>query len=330
MGRRPVLLLSLFGLGVDYIFMYFAPDLFWLVIGRCISGMFGASFTTASAYIADISTKENKTKNFGLVGAAFGLGFLIGPAIGGLLGDIDIRSPFLFAGGLSLLNLIYGFFVLNESLPVSKRRPFSLKRSNPIGAILQMKKYKELAGLFVVVFLYYLSAMAIQSSWVYYTAEKFEWSHFDVGISLAVVGTCIAIVQGTLTGKFAKAFGEVKTAYIGLSVFFFALIAIAFSTQGWMLFALMIPYAFTGLAGPAVKGIMSNNTSDSEQGELQGSITSVISLSEIFGPPMMMWLFAKTTIGISEGSKFYGSPFLLSAFFVVIAAVVLYFSTKKR
>ena len=142
-GRRPVLLLSLFGLGIDYIFMYFAPTLLWLVIGRCISGMFGASFTTASAYIADVSTKENKTKNFGMVGAGFGIGFVIGPAIGGFLGDLDIRSPFLFAAGLSLLNFLYGFFVLKESLPIEKRRKFDLKRSNPIGAILQMKKYMD-------------------------------------------------------------------------------------------------------------------------------------------------------------------------------------------
>ena len=155
-GRRPILLMSLFGLGIDYVFMYFAPNLAWLVVGRCLSGMFGASFTTASAYIADISTQENKTKNFGMVGAAFGIGFIIGPAIGGLLGNFDIRAPFLFAAGLSLLNLIYGTVVLKESLPIENRREFSWKQANPIGAFFDLKKYKSFALVFIVLFLLYM------------------------------------------------------------------------------------------------------------------------------------------------------------------------------
>lgn len=329
-GRRPILLMSLFGLGIDYIFMYFAPSLFWLVLGRCVSGMFGASFTTASAYIADISTKENKTRNFGMVGAGFGIGFVLGPAIGGFLADLDIRSPFLFAAGLSLLNLLYGYIVLKESLPVEKRRPFNLKRSNPIGAVKQMAKYKTMAGLFVVIFLYYMAAMAIQSSWVYFTEEKFNWTKTDVGISLAVVGICIAIVQGGLTGRIAKAFGDIRTGMLGLTIYIFALLGIAFATQGWMLYALMIPYAFTGLAGPAIKGIMSNNTAEDEQGELQGSITSIISFAEIIGPPIMMWLFATTTVGLAEEDKVYGSPYLLAAVYVVIAITLFAFATRKK
>jgi DHA1 family tetracycline resistance protein-like MFS transporter len=329
-GRRPILLLSLFGLGIDYIFMYFAPDLFWLVLGRCVSGMFGASFTTASAYIADISTPENKTKNFGMVGAAFGIGFVLGPAIGGFLGDLDLRSPFLFAAGLSLLNVVYGYFVLKESLPIEKRRKFDFKRSNPIGAVLQMRKYKSLSGLFVVLFLYYMAAMAIQSSWVYFTEEKFAWSKTDVGISLAIVGICIALVQGGLTGKFSKKFGDVRTGMVGLTIYFVSLMGIALATEGWMLYALMIPYAFTGLAGPAVKAIMSNNTSENEQGELQGSITSIIALAEIIGPPIMMGLFAITTVGLPDSQKVHGSPYLLGAVFVVIAGIIFAFSTRRK
>lgn len=329
-GRRPVLLMSLFGLGIDYIFMYFAPTLFWLVLGRCISGMFGASFTTASAYIADVSTKENKTKNFGMVGAGFGIGFVIGPAIGGFLGDLDIRSPFLFAAGLSLLNVLYGFFVLKESLPFEKRRKFDFKRSNPIGAIIQMKKYKSLSGLFIVMFLYYMAAMAIQSSWVYFTEEKFAWSKLDVGISLAVVGICIAIVQGGLTGKISAKFGDIRTALIGLTIYIMALLGIAFAPEGWMLYALMVPYAFTGLAGPAIKAIMSNNTAEDEQGELQGSITSIISLAEIVGPPIMMWLFTLTTVGLAQEDKVHGSPFILASVFVLSALTIFVFATKKR
>lgn len=329
-GRRPVLLLSLFGLGIDYVFMYFAPSLVWLIIGRCISGMFGASFTAASAYIADVSTKENKTKNFGMVGAAFGVGFVFGTVIGGLIGGFNPRAPFLVAAGLSLVNLAYGFFVLKESLPLDKRRAFSLKRSNPIGAIKQMKKYKSLAGLFVVIFLYYLAAMAIHTSWVYYTSEKFSWSTAEIGVSLAIVGIFIAIVQGGLTGRFSKAFGDTRTAFIGMFIYMASLLGIAFAAEGWMLYALMIPYAFTGLASPAIKAIMSNNTVENEQGELQGSITSVISIAEIIGPLMMMWLFAQTTIGLQEDDKFYGSPFILATVFVFIGTLVFAYSTKKR
>ncbi len=329
-GRKPVLLLSLFGLAVDYVFMYYAPSLIWLVVGRCISGAFGASFTTAAAYIADVSSPENKTKNFGYIGAAFGIGFVLGPAIGGFLADYDLRSPFMFAAILSGLNMLYGLFVLKESLPVEKRRKFNLLRSNPIGAVFQMRKYKNLAGLFAVFFLYYFAAMAIQTGWVYYTEGKFLWSKTDVGLSLAVVGICIAIVQGGLTGRIAKTFGNIRTGMLGLLLFFLSDLAIAFASEGWMLYVLMIPYAFTGLAGPAVRSIMSNNTADDEQGELQGSLTSIMSLAEIIGPPVMMWVFGMTTIGLAEHERFYGSPFLLGSLVVLIALVIFAFSTRKK
>ena len=193
-----------------------------------------------------------------------------------------------------------------------------------------MRKYKNLAGMFVVNFLYYLAGTTIHVSWVYYTGEKFAWSLSEVGISLAIVGVCIALVQGGLTGKFAKAYGDVKTAFIGLIIFVFALVGIAFSTEGWMLYALMIPYAFTGLASPAIKAIMSNNTIEEEQGELQGSITSIISLAEIIGPLVMMWLFAATTVVMAESSKFYGSPYLLASAFVILGTIVFAMVTRKR
>lgn len=329
-GRRPVLLLSLFGLGVDYIFMYFAPTLLWLVIGRCIAGVFGASFTTASAYIADISTPENKAKNFGMVGAAFGIGFIIGPAIGGFLGDQGLRAPFLLAAGLSLLNMIYGFFVLKESLPVEKRRAFSLKRSNPVGAIIQMINYKSIGLLFLVIFLYYSAGTAIQTTWVYLTEEKFNWSKSDIGISLAVVGICIAIVQGGLAGVFSKKFGNVKTAYFGLIVFFISLIGIGFASQGWMLYALMLPYAFTGLAGPTIQAIMSNSTSDTEQGELQGSITSIVSISEVIGTFFMPILLALTTTGVVFEDRIYGSPYFAASILVLVATFLFWRAMRTK
>ena len=329
-GRRPVLLMSLFGLAIDYMIMFYAPSLIWLVIGRCISGMFGASYSTATAYIADISTKETRTKNFGMVGAAFGVGFIIGPAIGGVLGDVGIRVPFLFAAGLSFLNFLYGLFVLKETLAVENRRPFSFKRSNPIGSFIQIVKYKELANMFVVIFMYYLAGTAIQNTWVYLTKERFAWDELDVGISLAVVGVCVAIVQGGLTGIFSKKWGDVKTAYMGLVMFVLATTGIGLANSGWMLYALMLPYAFTGLAGPTIQAIMSKNTSASEQGELQGSITSIISLAEIIGPVFMMALMSWTTVGIPEVERIYGSPYFAAAIFVMVAFYFFYRAVKNR
>jgi len=329
-GRRPVLLFSLFGLGIDYVFMFFAPTLFWLILGRCIAGAFGASFTTASAYIADISTNENRTRNFGMIGAAFGAGFTFGPAIGGFLSEYGLRVPFLAAAILSLVNLTYGYFVLKESLDVSKRRPFSLKRSNPIGSVVQALRYKRVGLLFVVFFLYYMAAMAIQSSWNYFTQEKFDWTPKDVGLSLTLVGLFIIIVQGGLAGRVSKLIGDRKMVIVGLSIFVITLLGISFAGSGWMLYALMIPYAFTGLAGPAIKSMMASKTRESEQGELQGILTSLVSMAEIIGPVMMMGLFTLTTVNLPEETKFYGSPYLLGAFFIVIALAVFFFATKKR
>lgn len=329
-GRKPVLLLSLFGLGIDYVFMYFAPSLFWLILGRSIAGMFGASYTTASAYIADISSPEDRTKNFGFIGAAFGIGFVIGPAIGGLVSTFGIRLPFLVAAVLSLLNLVYGLIVLNESLPVEHRRPFSFLRSNPVGAVIQIFKYKRLGLLFAVIFFYYLASMAIQSSWNYLTEGKFGWDTTDVGISLTVVGICIAIVQGGLIGRISKTFGDHRTAFLGFTMFFLSLIGIALATHGWMLYALMVPYAFSGLAGPAVKAIMSNHTKDDEQGELQGTLTSLMSIAEIIGPIIMMSVFTLTTVGFSEEDKVFGSPYLLASVFVVLAMLLFAISTRDN
>ena len=321
-GRRPILLMSLFGLGIDYIFMYFAPSIAWLVVGRCLSGMFGASFTTASAYIADISTPENKAKNFGIVGAAFGIGFIIGPAIGGLIGNMDVRAPFLFAAGLSLLNLVYGTIVLKESLSVEYRRAFSWKSSNPVGAFFQLKKYKGFALIFVVLFLVFFGAMSVHSTWNYYTIGKFDWSIKDVGISLTVVGVCIAIVQGGLAGIISKKFGEEKTAIFSMVITFIVMNAIGLSTSGWMIYVLMMPYAFSGLIDPAIRAIMSNKVSESEQGELQGLITSVLSIAEIIGPPIMMAIFYYFTAKENFSTPIYGMPFFIGSFAVLLGLIL--------
>lgn len=328
-GRRPVLLFSLFGLGLDYLIMFFAPNLIWLVIGRCVSGMFGASYSTAMAYIADVSTPENKTRNFGMVGAAFGVGFIIGPAIGGFLGEVGVRVPFLAAAIVSLINFVYGFIVLKETLPPEKRRPFNLLRSNPIGAVIQLKKYRDLGYLFAVIFLYYLAGTAIQFTWVYLTKEKFSWSEGDVGLSLAVVGVCVAVVQGGLAGVFSKKFGNTRTSYFSFIMFVISVVGIGLAPSGWMLYALMLPYALTGLAGPAIQAIMSNNTKDSEQGELQGTVTSVLSLSEILGPVLMMSLYSLTTVGLPENERVYGTPYFAAAILVIVATLLFWVATRN-
>jgi DHA1 family tetracycline resistance protein-like MFS transporter len=280
--------------------------------------------------MADISTDVNRTRNFGLIGAAFGVGFTLGPAIGGFLSEYGLRVPFLAAAILSLVNLIYGFFVLKESLSLENRRPFSLKRSNPIGSLIQVFKYKQLGLMFAAFFLYYLAGMAIHSSWNYFTQEKFDWTPKDVGFSLTVVGVFIIIVQGGLTGKISKWIGDQKMVFVGLGIFVFSLLGISFVPNGWMLYAMMIPYAFTGLAGPAIKSIMAKNTVVSEQGELQGILTVLVSLAEIIGPIMMMTLFTVTTVGLPESEKLYSSPYLLAAGFIVMAIGIFYAATKKR
>lgn len=324
-GRRPILLLSMLGMGLDYLVMYIAPDLVWLVVGRAISGIFGASYTTAAAYIADISSPENRAKNFGLVGAAFGIGFVIGPAIGGLLSEFGPRAPFLVASFCSLANLVYGFVVLKESLPASDRRAFDIKRSNPLGAIIQMRRYKKLKYLFLVSFLLILTNMSVHSSWNYYTMTKFGWTGKDVGISLAVIGVCFGVVQGVLSGVLVKRFGENGSASLGLIVLTFTLLGIAAipSDYGWMMYVFVFPYAFSGIIEPSIRSIVSRGAKNNEQGELQGVFTSMMSLGEIIGPQFFMWIYYSSVHSFPNSSWSYGMPFIVAsllsfaAFFIV-------------
>lgn len=321
-GRRPVLLISVFGMGLDFLVMYFAPDLFWLVLGRAISGIFGASFTTAAAYISDVSTAETTARNFGLIGAAFGIGFVIGPAIGGLLADFGTRAPFLVASAFSLLNFLFGFFVLKESLPKDQRRKFELKRSNPFGAFKQMARFKELKYLFVVTFLVMLANLAIHNTWNYFTIEKFLWSKKDVGYSLAFVGVCFGVVQGGLSGYFTRVLGEKKTAFIGLITVIAVMVGISLVPFGWMLYLVMLPYSFSGIIDPAIRTIVSAGTPQNEQGELQGVFTSIMSLAEIIGPPFFMWIYATSRHEAPTEWWGFGAPFLVAS---VIAAVAMFY-----
>lgn len=327
-GRKPILLISLFGLGIDYLFHAYAPTIGWLFVGRILAGICGASITVATAYIADVSTPENKAANFGLIGAAFGLGFIIGPLIGGLSAKVSIQLPFLIAAGMTLLNFVYGWLILPESLPPEKRREVSLKKANPLGSFHLLRKTPVVAGLAIAFFLLYIASHSVQSTWTFYSMYKFEWDESMVGYSLAVVGVIVAIVQGLLVKHTVRWFGERNTILIGYSMWTLGLVLFALASSSWMLFAFILPYCLGGIASPTLQGTISNQFSQQEQGELQGALTSLMSLTAIFGPLVMTSIFAYFT---QEDSPMHlaGAPFLLGAFLVLISLFISLSSLKK-
>jgi len=330
-GRRPVLLFSLFGFGIDYLFLSFAPSIVWLFVGRIIAGITGASFTTASAYIADISTPENRAQNFGMIGAAFGLGFIIGPLLGGLLGEYGARIPFLVSAGLALANWLYGYFVLPESLDTAHRRPFEWRRANPLGSIKQLKKYPAVGGLIVSLLLIYLAGHAVQSNWSFFNIEKFHWTPKMIGISLGAVGLLVAIVQGGLIRIINPKIGNEKSVYFGLGLYALGLLLFSFASESWMMFVFLIPYCLGGIAGPALQSIISGHVPSNEQGELQGALTSLISVTSIVGPLLMTNSFAYFT-GPHQPFYFPGIAFFIGAIFMVTSAVLAYraLSSEKK
>ena len=328
-GRRPVILFSLLGFGVDYLFQAMAPTYGWLFVGRIIAGLTGASFTTASAYIADISTNENRAKNFGLIGAAFGLGFIIGPAIGGLLGGLGTRAPFVAAAVLCLLNCLYGYFVLPESLDKANRRPFEWKRANPLGSLRQLQKYPAISELAFSFFLIYLAANAVQANWNYFTKYRFDWSDKMVGYSLALVGLLVAAVQAGLIRIVQPKLGNEKSIYVGLCFYSLGLFLFAFATQSWMMFAFLLPYCLGGIAGPALQSTIAGHVAANEQGELQGGLTSIMSITAIIGPLIMnnlFYFFTKNNAPV----HFPGAPFLLGGFLMLASAVFAYHALKTE
>lgn len=327
-GRRPVLLFSLFGFGVDYLFLALAPSYGWFFVGRIVAGITGASFTTASAYIADISTPENRAKNFGMIGAAFGLGFIIGPAIGGLLSGFGIRAPFYAAAILCLVNFLYGYFILPESLSKDHRRPFEWRRANPVGSLLQLKKYPSIAGLMISLFFVYLAAHAIQSNWSYFTEFRFTWSHKMIGYSLALAGLLVASVQAGLTRVVNPKLGNERSVYLGLLLYSLGLFLFAFASQSWMMFAFLVPYCLGGIAGPALQAIMTGNVPRNEQGELQGALTSMMSITTIVGPLIMNNLFTWFTKQ-SASLYFPGAPFFVGGVLILLSVYLAYLSLRK-
>jgi len=326
-GRRPVILFSLLTFGIDYLIMGFAPTLFWLFVGRSIAGMAGASFTPAYAYLADVSPPHRRAQNFGLIGAAFGAGFILGPAIGGLLGALGTRAPFFAAAGLALINFLFGLFVLPESLPRDSRRSFDLRRANPLGTLLQIRKYPSVIGLLQVLFLWQLAHQVFPSTWAYYTMLKFSWSEQAVGVSLAFVGTIMAFSTAGMTRLLVPRLGEQRAALSGLLSGSAAFFGYAFASRGWMMYAFLVAWLFAGLVQPSIQGLMSRQVPANAQGELQGGVASLYSLTAVVGPPLMTQLFGYFS---SERARihFPGAAFLCAALLAIAGLLVFVRATR--
>ncbi|HLS37905.1 MAG TPA: TCR/Tet family MFS transporter, partial [Sphingobacterium bovisgrunnientis] len=294
-----------------------------------VAGVTGASHTVAAAYIADISTPQNKAQNFGLLGAAFGLGFILGPVLGGVLGQYGSRIPFFAAAGLCLLNVVYGYFVIPESLKPELRRPFSWKNANPIGAFKHIKSYPNIIPLIVCIFLINIAANAVQSTWSYYTMEKFSWDERMVGLSLGFVGTLLMIVQAGLIRIAIPKLGLQKAILTGLILYVIAYSLFGFASASWMMYAISIFFVSAGIAGPALQSYISDRIPQNEQGQIQGGITSVISLTSIIGPLLMTSLFAYFSKK-DVHPYFPGAPFILSAALAITALIIacVYFRKK--
>ncbi len=328
-GRRPIILFSLLGFSLNFMIQALAPTIFWLFVGRIFSGITGASITTASAYIADISTDEDRAKNFGMIGAAFGLGFIIGPVIGGVLGQYGPRVPFYAASVLCLVNFLYGLFILPESLDKANLRPFNWKRANPVGSLLQLRKYPQILGLIAALIFVYIAGHAVQTNWTFFTMYKFNWTEKLVGISLGVSGFMAALVQGYLIRLIQPKLGNEKSIFYGLSLYAVGMILFAFASESWMMFAFLIPYGLGGIAGPALQSVISSEVPKNEQGELQGALASLVSLTAIVGPPLMTNIFYYFTHDAAP-FKFPGAPFFLGFILMAISAVIVYFTFRKK
>jgi MFS transporter, DHA1 family, tetracycline resistance protein len=327
-GRRPVLLFALLALGIDYLIMGSAPVISWLFVGRLVAGMAGASFTPAYAYIADITPPEKRAQSFGLMGAAFGIGFILGPAIGGLLGSLGPRAPFFTAGVIALLNTAFGFVALPESLPPESRRPFEWARANPLGTLLQIRKYPVVLWLIGAVFLWQLGHQVLPSTWAFYTMSKFHWTAGQIGYSLAFVGIVMAFAQGVLTRSLIPRLGgERPAAAVGMAFAICAYLGYAFSTQGWMMYVVSATSMFFAMTYPSMNALMSREIPPNAQGELQGAVAGVASLSSILGPPLMTQIFGYFSSDMAP-IYFPGAAFCAAA--LLTAASAALFSRGMR
>ncbi len=322
-GRRPLLLLSIFGLAVDYLFMAFAPNMAWLFVGRIFAGLCGASYTTANAYLADITKPEGRAKAFGLMGAAYGLGFVIGPAIGGILGEFGPRVPFFVAAAISLLNFTYGYLVLPETLAVNLRRPFSLLRSNPFSTFKVFRTYRNVIPLCVVMFMYYLASAVYPAIWPYWGIARFGWSEKTIGLTLACFGLITAIAQGFLTGPAIRTLGEKNTVLLSLAMAGVAAIGFAVSPGIGAVIFFSVVNLPEGFGDPALTALMSKDAPADAQGELQGGIASAKNIAMLLGTPMFTHIFGYflkegTAIQASNAS-FYTTATLCGVAIVIFA-----------
>jgi DHA1 family tetracycline resistance protein-like MFS transporter len=328
-GRRPVLILSLAMLAFDYVLTGLSPNIFWLFVGRILSGMAGASYTTANAYIADISPPEKRAANFGLMGAAFGMGFILGPALGGLVGEyFGVRAPFFVAGGLALANALFGYFVLKESLPAEKRRKCEWRRANPLGSLKALRRHPALLSMFGALALMRLAHDSLPVTWSYYTMLKFSWGPGEVAMSLVAVGVLSSIAYGVLPRLLVPRLGETRSVYLGFLAGAIGYAGYAFAPSPAALYAFMVVFCFGGVGGAAFSAILSHLVPDNEQGELQGTITSVGSLTAIAAPLMMTGLFAHFT-GPQAPVYFPGAAFLAAAI-CELGALAIFAGARAR
>jgi MFS transporter, DHA1 family, tetracycline resistance protein len=321
-GRRPVLLITLTAMGIDYLIMAWAPTLIWMFIGRAISGVMGATWAAANSAIADLYSPEGRVAKYGLLGGAGAAGYVLGPAIGGLLGEINMRFPFIAAAGFALAGAIAGYFLLSETLPVERRRRFEWRRANPMGTILQMRKVPAVMGILIALLLFNLGSQATLTVWAFSLMERFGWTPLTIGISVAVYGLLLAGIQGGLTGVVMQRIGPVRTAALGCIAAVPAFIILAFAPNGVILYFGIGIGAFGGLAFPAFQGLMSKRIAEDAQGELQGAVASTVSIASLAGPIIMTPIFA----GFSDdrGLYFPGAPFLLAAFLSVAGGLVFW------
>ena len=320
-GRRPILLLALAMAVVDYTIMGIAPSIGWLFLGRILTGMSGASFTVAGAYIADVTEPEKRAQSFGMLGAAFGVGFILGPAAGGLLGMVSDRAPFWAAAALALLNCLYGFFVLPESLKPENRRPFTLTSANPKKGLGILGRYRWVLAMTGALLLTGLAQQALQVTWVLYTTYRFHWKPIDNGLSLALIGLCVAVVQAVLIGKIVPALGERRAVIVGCLINIVGQLGFAFATHSWMMYATCIVWCLSGITGPSLQALLSKQYGPDEQGGVQGALTSVQSLTGVVGPIIASSVFAYFT---SKYAPIHlpGASFLMGAIFVALATVM--------
>ncbi|HLA89466.1 MAG TPA: TCR/Tet family MFS transporter [Gemmatimonadaceae bacterium] len=328
-GRRKVILLSNFALGLDYIVMALAPTVGWLFLGRVISGITGATWSTAGAYIADVTTHEKRASGFGLLGAAFGLGFVLGPALGGLLGAVDPRLPFWAAAGMTLVNALYGLLVLPESLPPEKRKAFAWRRANPVGSLVLLRSHRELFGLSAVHFIYFTAHNVMPSVFVLYAGYRYGWNARAVGLTLALVGVCTMIVQGALVKPVVAKLGERRALLTGLAFGTVSLLIWGLAPRG-VLGLVAVPFgSLMGFYGPAAQGLMSHRVSPSEQGQLQGALASITGVTGMIAPPLFTQTFARF-IGPQRAWHLPGAPFLLASLLTVSALVLAWRVTRVR